>query len=154
MKIHSLDVLVGVVRELREYGVRVAHCHGVFDLLTHGHMLHLRAAKRLGDALVVTVTPDQYVHKGPNRPILTERQRLEMVEALGFVDYVALNQWPTAAAAIRLLQPAFYVKGQEYRDRLTPQLMEEELAINAVGGKLVFTSEAELHTTEVLEKLK
>ena len=66
----------------------VVHCHGVFDLLHIGHIKHFQQAKKLGDIVVVTLTPDRYVNKGPNRPCFTEKLRAEAIAAL---DVVALG---------------------------------------------------------------
>ena len=82
VKVKSLDELAQVVRAMAAEGKRVVLCHGVFDLLHPGHMRHFEAAKRHGDVLVVTVTPDQYVAKGPGRPAFNQRLRAESIAAL------------------------------------------------------------------------
>jgi cytidyltransferase-like protein len=74
-KILSLDQLARRVAALRASGKRAVHCHGVFDLLHVGHIKHLQAAARLGDVLVVTITPDRFVNKGPHRPAFPEKLR-------------------------------------------------------------------------------
>lgn len=132
---------------------QLVHCHGCFDCLTIGHVRHLQAARELGDVLVVTVTPDRFVNKGPNRPVFDENKRAEMLDALKCVDYVAINQWPTAVEAIKRIRPAVYVKGGEYKDRMTPMLEAELAAVESVGGVLAFTSEIEFHSTDLLEIL-
>ena len=67
-KILSLTTLAARLEAARRTGRKVVHCHGCFDLLHIGHIKHLQAARRMGDVLVVTVTPDEHVHKGPGRP--------------------------------------------------------------------------------------
>ena len=74
-KIVSLAQLAAEVGRLKAAGRKVVLCHGVFDLLHYGHILHFREARTQGDALVVTITPDVYVNKGPNRPAFTETYR-------------------------------------------------------------------------------
>jgi len=66
-KIHSLEKLAEVLEPLRARK-RIVHCHGVFDLLHIGHIRYFDQAKKMGDILVVTITPDRYVNKGPHRP--------------------------------------------------------------------------------------
>jgi cytidyltransferase-like protein len=66
-KIKRLEDLAKTLASLREKGRKVVHCHGVFDLLHIGHIKHLEAARKLGDVLVVTITPDRFVNKGPKR---------------------------------------------------------------------------------------
>ena len=74
-KIASLEELAVVVARLKKQGKRVAHCHGVFDLLHIGHIRHFQEARRHGDILIVTVTPDRFVNKGAHRPVFPERLR-------------------------------------------------------------------------------
>ena len=93
------------------------HCHGVFDPLHIGHIRHFEQAKKLGEVLVVTVTPDEYVNKGPHRPVFTETLRAEAIAALQCVDYVAVNRWPMAVETIHLLRPDIFVKGSEFQQR-------------------------------------
>ena len=121
---------------------KVVQCHGVFDLLHIGHIRHFKEAKKNGDILIVTVTPDRYVNKGVGRPAFPEQLRLEALAAIDIIDYVALNNWPTAVEAIHLLKPAFYVKGSEYEDStkdITGKISDEDQAVKDIGGSLVFT---------------
>ena len=94
----------------------VVLCHGVFDLMHIGHIKYLEDAKKYGDILVVTITPDQHVNKGPNRPVFSQNLRAEALAALQSVDFVAINEWPTAIETINLLAPNFYVKGPDYKN--------------------------------------
>ena len=77
-KIHSLERLAEVLEPLRARK-RIVHCHGVFDLLHIGHIRYFEQAKKMGDILVVTITPDRYVNKGPHRPVFSEHLRAEAV---------------------------------------------------------------------------
>ena len=137
----SISALAAVVERLRADGHQVVHCHGVFDLLHVGHIRYLQAAKRLGDILIVTVTPDRFVNKGPHRPVFQESLRLDAIAALECVDHVALNEHPTAVEAITQLQSAVYAKGGEFRDRKTPELLKEEEAVTQTGGRVEFIDE-------------
>ncbi len=143
-KIRSVTELVAAVAGLREQGRKIVHCHGVFDLLHIGHIKHLEAARKLGDILVVTLTPDRFVNKGPHRPAFPERLRAEALASLACVDLVAINEWPTAVEIIQRLQPHFYVKGlvreSGKRDH-TDAIQREEEAVRAGGGQLVLTDE-------------
>ena len=85
-KVLPLEELKKVVGSLKADGKRVIHCHGVFDLLHIGHIHHFEESKALGDVLVVTVTPDQYVNKGPHRPAFPEALRAQTISSLGVVD--------------------------------------------------------------------
>jgi len=150
------------VRPLREFARelacrevrtrRLVHCHGVFDLLHIGHIRHLQEARRLGDHLVVTLTPDEYVNKGPHRPAFDAQTRAEALAALECVDTVCVNEWPTAVEAIRLLEPDVFMKGMVAgsgpRDR-NGAIDHEREAIERVGGRLVLT-DTELHSSSAL----
>ena len=154
-KILPLPALEARLAGLRDGGPRIVHCHGVFDLLHPGHIRHFEAAKRHGDVLVVTVTPDHFVAKGPGRPVFNQRLRAESIAALGCVDYIAINEWPTAVNTIKRLRPHVYCKGSDYEDRdsdLTGGIREEEQAVREVGGTLVFTSEITFSSTELLNQ--
>jgi rfaE bifunctional protein nucleotidyltransferase chain/domain len=122
---------------LRE-GQRVVLCHGVFDVLHPGHIAHLREAAQLGDVLVVSVTADEHVNKGPGRPVFSTRQRAEQVAALACVDYVVVSHSATAREALEAIRPAYFVKGGDYEG--TGILPEEGVTARAVGAQLRFTS--------------
>src|SRR5882762_665265 len=143
-KIKRIDDLARALSALQADGRKVVHCHGVFDLLHIGHIKHLEAARQLGDALVVTLTPDRFVNKGPHRPAFPERLRAEALASLACVDFVGINEWPTAVETIQLLRPDLYVKGvvreAGKRDH-TDAIQKEENAIRSVGGELVLTDE-------------
>ena len=129
-KIYSIRELVQIIESQRHK--KIVLCHGVFDLLHIGHIKYFETAKTAGDILIVTVTPDRYVNKGPNRPAFPEQLRCEAIAALAVVDYVALNEWSTAVETIRLLKPDIYAKGSEYKkseNDLTGMIVEEELSL-------------------------
>jgi rfaE bifunctional protein nucleotidyltransferase chain/domain len=154
-KIQTLAGLAALTANARKSGKRVAQCHGVFDLVHVGHIRHFAEARRSADLLIVTVTPDRYVNKGPGRPVFNEGLRLEALAALEVVDYVALNEWPTATKTIQLLRPHLYVKGAEYRDAagdVTGKIAEEEEAIREVGGELLFTDDIVFSSSALLNR--
>jgi rfaE bifunctional protein nucleotidyltransferase chain/domain len=154
-KIRKVDELAKVLSGLRGEGKKIVHCHGVFDLLHIGHIKHLEAARKLGDALVVTLTPDRFVNKGPHRPAFPERLRAEALASLVCVDYVAINEWPTAVETISRLRPTFYVKGivreAGKRDHTTA-IQEEENAVKAAGGQLVLTDEETFSASTLINR--
>jgi len=153
-KVVSLEQLAERVAALKAQGLRVAHCHGCFDLVHPGHIKHLQAARRMADALVVTVTPDRFVDKGPGRPAFPERLRAESVAALECVDYAAVNRWPTAEETIRLLRPDFFVKGQEFErlEDATGKLQREAAVLRETGGEMRFTHEEVFSSTGLLRE--
>ena len=75
MSDQPLAVVAARLQAARRDGQKVVLCRGCFDLLHIGHIRHLQAARRMGDVLVVTVTPDRPVNKGPGRPAFPEHLR-------------------------------------------------------------------------------
>jgi rfaE bifunctional protein nucleotidyltransferase chain/domain len=89
-------------------------CHGVFDVIHPGHIRHLRSAKAEGDLLIVAITADKFVDKGPGRPAFNEHLRMEALAALSWVDFVAIHRAASAVDLIHALKPDVYVKGSDY----------------------------------------
>ncbi len=155
MKIRKLDDLAATIRRLRGEGKTVALCHGCFDLLHLGHIKHLQMARAVADYLCVTISPDRFVDKGPNRPFFTETLRAEALAALECVDFVGINEWPTAEETLRTLRPTYYVKGQEFaglQDK-TGKLQRELVAAEESGVALRFTHEIVYSSTKLIAQL-
>lgn len=153
VKIKKIDELARILARLRRDGKKIVHCHGVFDLLHPGHIKHFEVAKKKGDILIVTLTQDEHVNKGPDRPIFNEQLRAETIAAMECVDYVAINEWPTAVETIKKLRPDFYVKGSDYaksEDDVTGKISEEEEAVKSIGGVLQFTNEITFSSTSLI----
>lgn len=143
-KILDLNLLADRLQDLRKKNKKVVLCHGVFDLLHVGHIRHFAEAKKMGDVLVVTLTPDEYVNKGPHRPAFTHSLRAEVIAALDVVDFVAVNKWRSAEETIRLIKPDIYAKGPDYKDAakdVTGGIKKEEEAVRSVGGVIRFTDD-------------
>ena len=141
-KIISTENLAKTISKLKGKGKKIVLCHGVFDLLHIGHINHFKEAKKLGDILVVTVTQDKFVNKGPNRPIFSLNTRMESIAALKDIDYVAPNTFSNAIQLIKLLKPNIYCKGKDYKNYnldTTNQIKKEALAIKSVGGRIIHT---------------
>lgn len=152
-KIQDLESLAEIVAGFKTQHRKILHCHGVFDLLHVGHIRYFEAARKMGDILIVTVTPDRFVNKGPNRPAFAENLRAESIAALSCVDYVAINKWPTAVETIRLLKPDLYVKGSEYKNAeadITGGISLEKIAVREAGGHLAFTDEITFSSSQLI----
>ena len=154
MKILELEELAQKISGLKSKGKKVVLCHGCFDLMHPGHIRHFQAAKRMGHVLVVTVTQDAYVDKGPGRPVFNQDLRAESIAALECVDYVAINRFPTAEETLRLLKPDIYAKGQEFEgleDR-TGKIQKEHEVVKEIGAEIKFTHEIVFSSTRLLNK--
>ena len=119
--------------------MKVVLCHGCWDGLHPGHVRHLEAAKRYGDRLVVSVTTDAWVCKGPGRPYIPQGLRAELVGALRCVDQVVLTDGDSAADLIGLLKPDVFAKGHDYAPGTDPRTQAEMAALALYGGLILFT---------------
>jgi rfaE bifunctional protein nucleotidyltransferase chain/domain len=134
---------------------QIVHCHGVFDVLHAGHLAYFESAKKYGDILVVSLTSDEFVNKGPGRPYFNAAVRARMLAALEVIDHVCVNKTALAVPAIEALKPNFYVKGPDYKDRasdITGGIREEEAAVESGGGKLVFTDDETFSSSTLINK--
>lgn len=151
----ELDALADLLSLRRPRKKKVVHCHGVFDLLHIGHIRYFEQARRMGDILVVTVTPDRHVDKGGHRPAFTEELRAEAVASLDSVDFVAVNRWATAEETLRLLKPDVYVKGSEYRDiesDPTGKIAGEARIVREIGAELAFTEDIVFSSSNLINR--
>lgn len=154
-KILEIEELTAKIREYKKNGKTVALCHGCFDLVHPGHIRHFKEAARQADYLIVTVTPDRYVAKGPSRPLFPEQMRLEQLAALDMVHHVALNQWPTAVETLNLLKPNIYVKGADYEDKskdITGNIQREIDAVERYGGRIYITHDIVFSSTKLINR--
>ncbi|SCA63547.1 Uncharacterized protein SCG7109_AR_00170 [Chlamydiales bacterium SCGC AG-110-M15] len=152
-KLKSLNELAPILHAFKRRGRKIVLCHGCFDLVHYGHLKHFEAAKSQGDLLVVTVTPDCYIAKGPDRPFFTLEQRCEYLSALSMIDYVAANDSPSSADAIRLLSPDVYIKGVEYKFMPNDEKLKQEIdAVESVGGHIHYTEEIVYSSTKLIDE--
>ncbi|MEQ9638562.1 MAG: PfkB family carbohydrate kinase [Alphaproteobacteria bacterium] len=154
-KIRSIDELGEMAQAARASGRRVVHAHGVFDLLHMGHVRHLEEARRHGDMLLVTLTADRHVNKGPGRPVFTEPLRAEMLAALAIVDGVGVSNWPTAEGVLRIIRPSVYVKGSDYAredDDITGGIRRERELVESLGGEVVYTDDITFSSSSLINR--
>jgi len=153
-KIISLDELAERVRELRANGNKIVATNGCFDLLHAGHIRYLKAARALGDVLIVGLNGDQSVRelKGQGRPINGENDRAEVLAGLESVDLVTIFPETRATRFIELAAPDVYVKGGDYSTATLDA--EERAALAAIGAKIdIVPFEEGYSTSAVLKKL-
>jgi rfaE bifunctional protein nucleotidyltransferase chain/domain len=154
-KVRTVAEVAAACEQSRRLGQIVVQAHGTFDLLHLGHVRHLEAARKLGDVLIVTVTADQFVNKGPGRPVFNAELRAEMLATLEYVDWVAINEAPDAVSAIERIRPSIYVKGKDYlqpEGDITGKITLERQAVEAHGGRIDFTDEVTFSSTELINR--
>ena len=153
-KIKTPDELSIIVAGLKKQGKRVVQCHGVFELVHPGHLYHFEAAKREGDVLIVSVTADEFVNKGPSRPIFPTLVRARSLAALEIVDFVTINSEFGAVELLKKIKPNVYFKDREYESALRDpnrNLYKEAEAIRSVGGEIKFSHEPTFSSSNFLK---
>ena len=152
-KIVDLKGLCAAIKELKSQGKKIAATSGCFDILHAGHAMYLKQAKDLADALVVMLNSDSSVRglKGPERPIVPQDERAQVLAALEYVDYVCLFDEPTPCPAYAQFRPDIIAKGGDYKGKHIPEMD----AAAAWGGKVAYVDLLEgRSTTNIIEKIK
>ena len=137
----------------RKRGQTIVLADGVFDLLHAGHVGYLQAARDLGDVLVVALNDDRSVRelKGAGRPVLPVEERVEILSALGCVDYCVVFWERTVDRLLEFLRPDFHAKGTDYEEASVP---ERETAIRYRGQVRIVGPRKGWATTDLLERIK
>lgn len=152
-KIVTKEQFKDIRRKLREEEKKVVLCHGVFDLVHPGHILHFEEAKKIGDVLVVSITAAEFVRKGPGRPYFNDELRLKFLSEIQCIDYVLLSEGYTVEDIIESVEPDWYVKGKEYeqaKQDVTGKITEEVELVRAHGGDVYYTSGEVFSSTKLI----
>lgn len=124
-------------------------CNGCFDVFHRGHLLHLREASLMGEKLIVSLTHDDFVNKGPGRPVNRWHYRADLLRELRCVDEVVGTD--SAVEAILLIEPDIFCKGIDYAggDKFTEAVYE---ACQRVGAQIVYTTSPKTSANEIIRK--
>ena len=142
------DQLLAQVAARRQAGGRVVLANGCFDVIHVGHVRYLQGAKELGDVLIVGINSDKQVAllKGAGRPIMGERERAEIVDSIGAVDFVTIFDEPTVESLLLLIKPDVHAKGTDYTEESVP---EREVVLS-YGGRVAIVGDPKNHSTSQL----
>jgi len=154
-KVKTPDKVLQCVGEHGRRRARLVLTNGCFDVLHVGHIRYLKAARGLGDSLVVGLNTDESVRalKGPRRPIFSQDERAEILAALACVDFVVLFDDNTAERLVSLLRPDVYVKGADYAPGSGNDLPEAAI-VHAYGGRVELLPLVEARsTTAIIENI-
>jgi D-beta-D-heptose 7-phosphate kinase/D-beta-D-heptose 1-phosphate adenosyltransferase len=152
-KVVALHDIAGIIRGHRLSGERIVFTNGCFDLFHTGHLGTLRQAAQFGDILVVGVNSDRSVVriKGAGRPIVQEADRVELISALSFVDYVVVFDEDTPRRLIEEVRPDVLVKGQDWQDK---EVVGEDI-VKGRGGEVRFVRQIQgVSTTELIARIR
>ena len=151
VKVKTRDEIRTIAAALRQQGKRTVFTNGCFDLLHVGHVRYLQAAKAQGDVLIVGLNSDESVCglKGPQRPLIPQEQRAEVLAGLEAVDYVVIFNESVPHETIKAVAPHVHVKGGDYTE---DQLPEAPL-VRSLGGRVVIVPVVEgWSTTAIAQK--
>ena len=154
-KIIEIDRLAKIISGQRNKNKTIVHSDGLFDILHIGHIRHLEQAKRLGDILIVTITPDRFVKRGPGRPIFTETLRAEAIASLNCVDYVAINSSSTVEDTLRIIKPNIFVRGSEYKKTMPEaanEIANQIKVLQAIGATIAYTEDIAFSSSSLINR--
>lgn len=153
---HKIKTLEEAKREtdrLKNEGRRIVFTNGCFDILHIGHARYLYRAKEMGDFLIVAVNSDKSVKsiKGPERPIINENERAEMLAALGCVDMTLVFDEDTPYRIIKELVPHVLVKGGDWREE---DIVGSDIVKEAGGEVRSITFVDGSSTTSIIDRIR
>ena len=152
-KIKSVNSLLSITKQLKKKGKRIVFTNGCFDIIHAGHTIYLKKAKALGDALIVALNTDASVRrlKGNSRPLVSLKDRLEVVSSLESVDYVTSFGDETPRRLIELIKPYVLAKGGDWS---ADKIIGADIIISC-GGKVVSIPYVAGHSTSgLIKKIK
>ena len=140
--------------KLRVQQLRIVQSHGLFDLVHPGYISHLEEARAFGDVLVVTITADKHVNRGPGRPLFKDHLRARTLAALSCVDYVVVIPFEGAAEALEAVRPHIYCKGRDHEkdDQEKNALNEDLVAAEKIGAVVRYVGEVTFSSTRLLNE--
>jgi rfaE bifunctional protein kinase chain/domain len=132
---------------------KIVLCHGVFDLLHIGHINYFKSSKKYGNILVVSVTNDNFVNKGPGRPAFSIANRLKFLQEIESIDFIYSSNDSTSEKVIKNLKPNFYCKGNDYsglHSKDDKNLKKEITALHAIKGKFKIINEIQFSSSKFI----
>ena len=123
----------------------------------YGHILYFREAKKLAKKIILSVTSDQFVNKGPDRPYNKLYKRIELLSSIIEIDHIVVNSNNNALNHIKAIKPDFYIKGKDYKNLdndITENIKSEKRAVNKFGGKFIVTNSELFSSSNIINKEK
>jgi len=146
------ETLRALLDEHKERGETVVFTNGCFDLLHVGHIRCLKGAKQEGDVLVVAVNSDASMKalKRQGRPLMAEEERLEILAAIRYVDYLTVFSDPTVDELLTMLRPHVFAKGTDYSVETVP----ERDTARSINARIAIVGDQKDHSsTDYLQKI-
>ncbi len=156
-KYYSRKQLTKIIGEEKKQGKRIVLANGCFDLIHVGHIRYLKDAKKRGDVLVLAVNSDSSIRrlKGKGRPLLSEKERVDIIAAISYVDYITVFEEETVEKVLLALKPDIHAKGSDYTEETVP----EKDIVRSYGGGIAITGGPKVRSTselinQIAQKLK
>jgi len=152
-KLKSPEELAIILAAHKREGKKIVLCHGAYDLYHCGHLHQFEQAREQGNILVVSVTTDRFVLKGPGRPVFNQDIRAKVLAALELVDFVTFCDAQDSTELIKLIKPDVYVKGSVCRSLAkdpSSRFSLEKRAVEDLGGRVFYSHEIPIHATPLL----
>ena len=114
----------------------------MFDILHVGHINHFLEAKKKCEILIVSLTKDEFINKGPNRPVFKTENREKFLTNLSCVDFIYVSNIASALDSIKYIKPNYYFKGPDYKHLkkdITKKIYDEKNLVKKYGGEIIFT---------------
>lgn len=139
-----------IIKEEKRKGKRIVLANGCFDLLHVGHIRYLKESRQKGDILVLALNSDTSIRKlkGEGRPILNEKERVEILSSLSFIDYITVFEEKNVEKVLLALKPDIHAKGSDY----TKETVPEKEIVRSYGGKIAITGGPKVKSTSKLIK--
>lgn len=152
-KIIKIKILNELITHFKNTKTKIVFTNGVFDIIHAGHVDYLKKAKVLGDILIVGINSDQSVkkNKGNNRPINSIHERIKVLSSIEYVDYIVEFNDKTPLNIIKMINPDFLVKGEDYK---LSQIAGYDFVKKNKGIVKIIKFEHSLSTTKILDKIQ
>ena len=152
-KLFLKEELANITKKFKKDKKIVAMLHGVFDVLHVGHIRYFEDIKKYADKLIISLTDDEFVNKGPGRPLFKINERVKMLSKIDLVDFITISKSETAEKIIKIIKPNIYAKGNDYKNKkndITKNIYKEINAVKSVGGKFITSSTPMYSSTKII----
>lgn len=149
-KLYSLPRLRKIIEEEKRREKRIVLANGCFDLIHVGHIRYLKESKQRGDILVLALNSDTSIRKlkGEGRPVLDEKERVEILSSFSFIDYITVFEEENVSKVLLELKPDIHAKGTDY----TKETVPERETVKEYGGEIAITGGPKVRSTSQLIK--
>jgi len=151
-KILKLESLKDVIEEEKKQGKKISLANGGFDIIHIGHIRYLKAAKKIGDILVVAINSDESLKtlKGDHRAKIDENGRAKIISSFEFVDYVTIFNELRVDNVLLAIKPDFHCKGSDY----TIDTVPEKDIVKSYGGEIAIVGGSKIRSTSDIIKFE